>query len=477
MALVKKLVASSLTLVGIAALLALGGVVFNGTMSAVSTASRGGVDPAQARADRLVAQGRNVFRFDTFGDQAVWGGALGLHKAIEGAKLGGVGPGVSPKTALSLGLKVDAAAIPKKVAAAIKAGKVDLDDPAVTLTLLKLNAVVGVKGFFNKNGSLSSVGITCALCHSTVNDSFAPGIGTRLDGWPNQDLNVGAIVAAAPNLKPFEDLLGVDEATVKTVLNGWGPGFYNAELNMDGKAVGPDPAHANDPNAPMTPHGATTRIPSAFGKDGQNLHTWGGGWGTVTYWNSYVAITQMHGIGNFVDPRLDDAKKYPLAAKNGFGHIFPYVGSGVLPVPKKNPGLPDQATEAMRALDFYQRALPAPKPPKGSFDAAAARRGMAVFNGQGKCATCHMGSIGSRPGYNAVTPAQICTDAFHANRAPDGTYVIPPLQSLFTRSKLGFYHDGRYKTLLDVVNHYDSCFGLNLNAQQKSDLVQYLKSR
>jgi hypothetical protein len=468
MTILKKLILSTIALAGIAALLLLGSVLVNGTVSAMTgTRAAAGADPTQRRADALVAQGRRVFRFDTFGDQAVWGGALGLHKAIEGSKFGGVGGGISPKTALALGLKVDATAIPKKVAAAIKAGKVNLDDPAVTLTLLKLNAVVGVKGFFNKNGSLSSVGITCAICHSTVDDSFAPGIGKRLDGWPAQDLNVGAIVAAAPNLKPLENLLGVDEATVKKVLNGWGPGFYNAELNMDGKAIGPD----------GTSHSATSRIPSAFGKDGQNLHTWGGGWGTVTYWNSYVAVTQMHGIGNFVDPRLDDAKKYPLAAKNGFGHIFPYVGSGVLPVPDKNPGLRDQATEAMRSLDFYQRALPAPKPPKGSFDPAAAKRGESVFNGQGKCSGCHMGSIGSRPGYNAVKPAQICTDAYHANRAPDGTYVIPPLQALFTRSKRGFYHDGRYPTLMAVVNHYDNCFKLSLNTQQKSDLVQYLKSR
>src|SRR5690348_3342003 len=210
------------------------GVLHNGVAGAA------GRPHAVSAADRLVAQGRNVFRYDTFGDEAVWGGVLGLHKAIEGAKLGGVGPGVSPKTALALGLKVDATKIPKKTAAAIKAGKVNLDDPAVTVTLLKLNAVVGVKGIFGKNGTLDSVGITCAVCHSTVDDSFAPGIGRRLDGWPNQDLNVGAIVAAAPNLTPLEDALHVDEATVKKVLLGWGPGFFNAELNLDGKAFGPD---------------------------------------------------------------------------------------------------------------------------------------------------------------------------------------------------------------------------------------------
>src|SRR4051794_35006400 len=226
MAAARRLAVTGLALASAVALLIQFGVVHNGTGQAA-----GGIDPTVARAGRLIAQGRNVFRYDTFGDQAVWGGVLGLHKAIEGAKLGGVGPGVSPKTALALGLKVDATKIPAKVAAAIKAGKVNLDDPAVTVTLLKLNAVVGVKGFFTK-GSLSSLGITCALCHSTVDNSFAPGIGRRLDGWPNQDLNVGAIVAVAPNLKPLESALGVDEATVKKVLNGWGPGFFNAELNL-----------------------------------------------------------------------------------------------------------------------------------------------------------------------------------------------------------------------------------------------------
>jgi hypothetical protein len=428
-----------------------------------AAAARRAAPPSAA--DRLVAQGRNVFRNDTFGDEAVWGGVLGLHKAIEGAKLGGVGAGVSPKTALALGLKVDATKIPGKVAAAIKAGKVDLDDPAVTVTLLKLNAVVGVKGFFTK-GKLSSLGITCALCHSTVDNSFAPGIGRRLDGWPNQDLNVGAIVAAAPNLKPLQDALGVDEATVKKVLNGWGPGFFNAELNLDGKAVGPD----------GTPKSAATRIPSAFGKNGQNLHTWEGGWGSVTYWNAFVANLEMHGLGNFMDARLDDKAKFPIAAAAGFGHTRPYVGEGVLPAPSAAQA-PDKITEALRALDFYQHALPAPKPPARSFNAAAARRGKAVFDGAGKCSSCHVGSLGSAPGYNAVKPSQICIDAFAADRGPDGTYTIAPLQALFTRSKRGFYHDGRFKTLLDVVNHYDSCFDLNLSARQKSDLVQYLKSR
>jgi hypothetical protein len=466
MAIIKKIILSSLALGAVGALLLLGGVLFNGTVSAMTSShAKAKNDPTQTRADRLIVQGRRVFRFNTFGDEAVWGGVLGLHKAIEGSKLGGVGAGISPKQALAVGLKVDAAAIPKKVAAAIKAGKVDLDDPATTVTLLKLNAVVGVKGFFDNKGNLGSVGITCAVCHSTVDDSFAPGIGKRLDGWPNQDLNVGAIVASVPNLKPLEDSLHADEATVKKVLMSWGPGKFDAELDLDGKAFRPDGKPA------------ATRIPSAFGKDGQNLHTWEGGWGTVTYWNAFVANLEMHGTGNFYDPRLDDKTRYPLAAEAGFGHTHPYVGQGVLPVPDKPTGEPDRVTEALRSLDLYQRSLPVPTPPKGSFDAAAAKRGAQVFNGPGKCASCHMGSIGTEPGYNAHTPAQICTDAFQADRGPDGTYTTAPLQALFTRSKRGFYHDGRYPTLMDVVNHYDGCFKLGLSAQQKGDLVEYLKSR
>ena len=359
MAIIKKLLRASVALGGIAALLLLGSVLFNGTVGAAPSGKTVKLDPTQRRAISLVSEGRRVFRFNTFGDEAVWGGVLGLHKAIEGSKLGGVGAGISPKQALAVGLKVDASAIPKKVAAAIKAGKVNLDDPAVTVTLLKLNAVVGVKGFFNQNGSLSSVGITCAVCHSTVDDSFAPGIGKRLDGWPNQDLNVGAIVASAPNLKPLEDSLHADEATVKKVLTSWGPGKFDAELDLDGKAFRPDGKPA------------ATRIPSAFGKDGQNLHTWEGGWGTVTYWNAFVANLEMHGTGNFYDPRLDDKAKFPLAAAARFGHTHPYVGQGVLPVPDKSTGLPDRITEPLRALDFYQRSLPVPKPPSGSCTACS----------------------------------------------------------------------------------------------------------
>src|SRR5687768_17051403 len=210
----------------------------------------------KAHAEAMLERGRNIFRFDTYGSEAFFGDALQLHKAIAGEKNGGVGPGVSPKTALAVGLKVDADALPNRLKAQLKAGKVNLDDPATTLALLKLNAVVGLTGRFDEAGKIKSLGTQCALCHSNVDDSFAPGIGKRLDGWANRDLNVGAIVSLAPNLRPFTDLLRVDEGTVRKVLASWGPGCYDAWLDKDGKALRPDGKRA------------CTLIPPAFGLAG-----------------------------------------------------------------------------------------------------------------------------------------------------------------------------------------------------------------
>ena len=403
-------------------------------------------------AQRMIEEGRRIFRYDTFGSEAFWGDQLKLHQAIVGQKLGGIGPGVSPKQALSLGLKVDAAALPPDVVAAIKAGKVDMEDPASTVVLLKANAVVGVTAFMNADGTARSIGIQCALCHSTVDDSFAPGIGHRLDGWGNRDLNVGAIVATAPNLEPFTKLLGVDAATVKQVLNSWGPGRYDAELNMDGKAKRPDGKSA------------ATMMPSAFGLAGVNQHTWTGGWGTVTYWNAYVANTQMYGKGTFIDSRLDNAKQYPVAAKAGWG---------------RKRDNPDLITAKLPALHFYQLAMPVPKPPQGSYDADAARRGETLFNGTARCATCHVPPIFTEPGYNLHTAQEIGIDSFQADRGPDRRYVTTPLRALFDTQKIhkgGFYHDGRFATLEAVVNHYDTHFKLQLSADQKRDLIEYLKS-
>ena len=403
-------------------------------------------------AQRMMEQGKQIFRYDTFGSEDFWGGKLRLHEAIVGQKLGGVGNGVSPKMALALGLKVDAEALPAELVAQIKAGKVNLEDPATTVALLKLNAVIGVTGFFTETGQLRSLGIQCAMCHSTVDDSFAPGIGKRLDGWGNRDLNVGAIVATAPNLKPFSDLLGVNVETVKTVLNSWGPGRYDAELNMDGKVKSPNGKSA------------ATMMPSAFGLAGVNQHTWTGGWGTVTYWNAYVANTQMYGQGTFFDERLENADQYPVAAKAGWGH-------------KRD--AKDLITAKLPALHFYQLAMPAPKASAGSYDAAAAQRGEALFNSKAKCSTCHVPPIFTEPGNNLHKAEDIGIDSFQANRGPARMYVTTPLRALFDTQKIhkgGFYHDGRFATLFDVVNHYNSFKKLNLTEQEKKDLVEYLKA-
>jgi len=402
---------------------------------------------------QMVAEGMRIFRFDTFGDEAFWGDALQLHQAIQGGTFGGVGPGVSPRTALAVGLKVDVDALPHDLVEKLKMGKVDLDDPATTLALLRLKAVVGVTGFFKKDGSLRSMGIQCALCHSTVDDTLAPGIGHRLDGWAARDLNVGAIVSLSPNLQPVADLLSlggtpVDVSTVKQVLAGWGPGKFDAELLLDGKGFRPDGKSA------------ATLLPPAFGLAGVNLHTWTG-WGSVTHWNAFVANLEMHGKGTFFDPRLADSVQFPVAAASGFADVR---------------SDPDLVTSKLAALHFYQLAIPAPRPPEGSFHRAAAKRGKAVFNDVAKCARCHVPPLFTEPGWNMHAPGEIGIDDFQANRAPDKRYRTSPLKGLWTHEKGGFFHDGRFPTLHDVIDHYDSFFGLGLSEPQKRDLAEYLKS-
>jgi len=398
-------------------------------------------------AQSMLDDGRKIFRYDTFGSEAFWGDALQLHKAIAGEKNGGIGAGVSPKTALSVGLKVDVDALPDALKKQLAAGKVNLDDPATTIALLKLNAVVGVTAFTNPDGSVKSMGIQCAFCHSTVDNSFAPGIGKRLDGWANRDLNVGAIISLAPNLKPFTDLLGADVATVKKVLASWGPGRFDAELDKDGKALRPDGKQAG------------TLIPPAFGLAGVNLHTWTG-FGSVPYWNAYVAATEMHGSGTFYDARLNNKDQYPVSAKTSAGNTR---------------GKPDRVSGKLAALHYYELSIPAPKAPAGSYNKAAFERGKAVFDGPGKCATCHVPPLFTEPGHNLHTPDEVGVDAFQADRSPTHMYRTAPLAGLWTHQKGGFYHDGRFATLPDVVNHYNAHLSLNLTDAQKNDLVEYLK--
>jgi hypothetical protein len=399
-------------------------------------------------AQRMLEQGKQIFRYDTFGDEAFWGNTLRLHQAIAGEHLGGVGPGVSPKTALAVGLKVDVDALPAALVSQLKDGKVNLEDPATTLALLKLNSVVGVTGHFDNQGKLVSIGIQCAFCHSSVDDSLVPGIGHRLDGWANRDLNVGAIVSLAPNLQPFADLLGVDVPTVKKVLASWGPGCYDAELDKDGKALRPDGKRA------------CTLIPPAYGLAGVNLHTWTG-FGSVPYWNAFVGVTEMHGSGTFFDARLGDRNQDPVSAKSGSYN---------------SRGKPDQVTSKLAALQFYQLAIPAPKPPKGSYDEASAARGKSVFETKGKCAACHVPPLYTEPGNNVHAPGEIGVDSFQADRSPTHMYRTAPLAGLWSRQSRGFYHDGRFQTLEDVINHYDQHMNLGLTKGEKKDLAEFVKS-
>jgi hypothetical protein len=394
----------------------------------------------------LISEGKDIFRYDSFGDEDFWSGLLHLDKAIAGKDLGGFGEGVSPKTALAVGLKVDAEALPADVVAGIKSGAVDLDDPATTVALLKLNAVVGVKGNFDASGGLRSIGITCASCHSTVDNSFAPGIGKRLDGWPNRDLNVGAIVSLTDNAQPIANMLHVDETTLRTVLGAWGPGKFAAVLFMDGKALRPDGKVA------------ANLIPAAFGLKGIDLTTYTG-WGDISYWNAFVGNLEMHGKGTFIDPRLNDPVKYPIAVENQFFNVT---------------HSPDLITSKLPALKAYQHSIEAPKPPAGSFNAVAAGRGKSIFLTKAKCATCH--ALPLLADNILHTAAEIGIDDFEAMRSPTGKYRTMPLGGLFAKTKGGFYHDGRFATLADVVNHYNSHFNLSLSSTEQQDLVEYLRS-
>lgn len=430
----------------VACLPAMRGVPENPAVEAERT--RAGHDARiDAHAAEMLRDGREIFRYDSFGSEDFWGGQLRLHEAILGAEQGGVGPGLSPKQALQLGLKVDAGQLPEIIARAIDEGSVDLDDPETTVALLRADSVVGVKAIV-RDEEVVSVGITCAFCHSTVDDSITAGIGARLDGWPNRDLDVGQVVALAPNLKPFADLLGVSEDDVRKVLRSWGPGKYDAELNQDGKATRPDGKSA------------ATVLPAAFGLAGVSLHTYTG-WGGVSHWNAYVANTQMHGKGTFFDPRLDDRQRFPVAARAGHGNIR---------------NTPDLITSKLAALNFYQLSIPAPEPAADSFDAAAAARGKAVFEGKAQCATCHVPPLFVEPGWPMHTAEELGIDDFQSSRSPDRRYRTTPLAGLFTRQKGGFYHDGRFATYEAVVDHYDGHRRLRLTAEEKRDLVEYLKS-
>jgi mono/diheme cytochrome c family protein len=386
-------------------------VIFTAVLSSELSAQRG-----------QPASGQAIFRFDTFGDEQLWTDVLRMHEVIAT---------VSPRTALSVGLKVDVEALPPELVTALREGQVNLDDPAVTLELLRLNAVVGVIGKIDKAGQLASVGTTCALCHSTVDNSFASGIGRRLDGWPNRDLNAGVILGLSPALAEFKE----EFAT-------WGPGKYDPRHHaFDGSSL----ILLNTPSLPVL-------IPPAYGLQGVGFETYTGD-GPISYWNSYVGISQMGGQGTFSDPRIG------------------------LTISQK----PDRITPKLPALVDYQLSLQPPPAPAGSFDAAAARRGERLFHGKAACASCHIPptytDVSSGP--DASVPvlhdaAEVGSEPGYALRSATGRYRATPLRGAWQHPP--YFHDGSAATLLAVVNRYDQLFRLNLSAKQKADLVEFLKS-
>jgi hypothetical protein len=353
--------------------------------------------------------GRSIFRFDTFGDEQLWTDTLRMHEVIASA--------VSPATALSVGLKVDATVLPPGFLATH-----DLNDPATTVELIRRNAVVGIVGKV-RNGKLKSVGITCAICHSTVDDSVTAGIGARRDGWANTDLNPGAIIALSPALTDAQ----------KAVYNSWGPGKYDPRFNQDGI------------NLPVV-------IPPAYGLQGVGFETFTGD-GPISYWNNYVAVTQMGGHGSFSDPRL---------------------GIDITQIP-------DQVRPKLPALLEYQLSLATPTPPSGSFDRQAAGRGRLVFNGAAGCVSCHQGSTytdvlaGPDPSVPVLhDPSETGMEAQYAARSATGRYRTTPLRGLWQHAP--YFHDGSAPTLEAVVDHYIQFLGLVLTDAEKADLVQFLKS-
>lgn len=367
--------------------------------------------------------GETIFRFDTFGDEQLWTGVLRMPEVLAT---------VAPATALAVGLKIDVAALPAALIVALRAGQVDLGDPTVTVELLRLNAVVGVKGKVTVTGQLTSVGITCALCHSSVDNSFAAGIGKRLDGWANVDLNVGAIVALSPAL---------DQAT-KTEFNAWGPGKYDPRHHaFNGTSLIP----LNSPSLPIV-------LPPIYGLKGVGFETVTAD-GPISYWNSYVGVGQMGGHGSFSDPR---------------------IGLFIVQTP-------DLVSPKLPALLAYQLSLHTPTPPSGSFNQAAAGRGRRLFRNEAGCATCHQSPhftdvlTGPDPRVPVLhAPAEVGTDRRYADRSATGQYRTTPLRGLFQHAP--YFHDGSAPDLLSVVNHYNQHFALNLTEAQKADLVQYLKS-
>ena len=408
-------------LIGAASVVFILGLAF--VISAPATRAEQTVATSERERATRHKDGQAIFRFDTFGDEQFWTDVLRMHEVI---------PTVDPATALAVGLKVDVDALPADLVKALRAGRVDLKNPAVTISLLRLNAVVGVKGTVDRGGRLTKVGVTCALCHSSVDDSLAPGVGKRLDGWANTDLNVGAIVALSPAL----------DEPARAEFRSWGPGKYDPRHHaFDGTNLIP----LNSPSVPIV-------IPPIYDLKGVGFETVTAD-GPISYWNSYVGVGQMGGRGNFADARI--------------GLFIRQT--------------PDLVTPKLAALLEYQLSLRSPKPGKDSFNAEAAQRGKHVFRNQAQCSTCHQGpnftDVLSGPDRRVPLlhdPSEVGTDPEYASRSATGKYRTTPLRGLLQHPP--YFHDGSAPDLLAVVNHYDKLFGLELTPNQKADLVEYLKS-
>lgn len=391
-----------------------------GSAQAQSTQPHAG-GQISARGKPMIEEGKYIFRYDTFGDEQLWTDVLRMQEVIAS---------VPPATALAVGLKVDAEALPPTIVAALQGGQVDLTNPAVTVELLRLNAVVGVRGMVSNTGQLTSVGITCALCHSSVDDSLAPGIGKRLDGWANTDLNVGAIVALSPAL----------DAATKAEFNAWGPGKYDPRHHaFDGTNF----IALNSPSLPIV-------LPPIYGLKGVGFETFSGD-GPISYWNSYVGVGQMGGQGTFVDPR---------------------IGLSITQTP-------DLVTPKLPALLSYQLSLQTPEAPAGSFDREAAKRGKHLFSGEARCVGCHQlpnytDVLGGRTMPFLHDPTEVGTDPAYAARTATGKYRTTPLRGLWQHPP--YFHDGSAADLRAVVDHYDDRFKLGLTAAQKADLIEFLKT-
>lgn len=359
------------------------------------------IDPA------LVAEGREIFRFDNFGNDGFWTDTLRLHELVAQ---------VDPLTALGLGLKVNAEAVPQEVLEAVLADPAALEDPAVTRALLSLDAVVGIRATV-EGEEITRIGITCALCHSNVDDAVAPGIGSRLDGWANRDLAVGTIVSLTPGL-PEE---------LRSIYASWPAGFFDPRFNVDG---------ISDPVV----------TPPAYGLDGVELETYTGD-GPVSYWNNYVAVVEMHGRGSFSDPRLGIDIDVPADED--------LVANKLLP------------------LFHYQRSLEAPAPPSGSVSEADAAAGKELFEGMALCSTCHYGPALTGDG-ELHDPAATGMDPAYAARSATGQYRATPLRALWQHGP--YFHDGSAASLVEVVEHYDSHLDLGLTAEERQRLADYLNS-